>query len=67
MTYRDYIIMDLKEPLNQTVLFCDGVFEALRYVDRTFGVVSFEGTSDHVIAICEKTKVSIDIFIQGSL
>ena len=60
MTYHDYYIEDMNEPLTNTVYYCDGMFDALRYVDRVFGVVSFEGTPDRVIAICQKTKVSID-------
>ena len=58
--YARYHIEDMKEPLNYTVLFCDGIYEALRFTDRTFGVISFEGTPDHVVAVCQKTKISID-------
>ena len=60
MTYHEYYIEDMNEPLIHTKYFCDGMFEALRFVDRHFGIISFEGTPDRTIAICQKTKVSID-------
>lgn len=63
MMYGNYRITDMNEPSNYTIIFCEGISGALRYVEYWHKILSFEGTPNHVIVICQKTKISIDLEI----